>query len=244
MPVERDDQTTDSLWHQYLTRPNEKLRSSLIENYTPLTKKIAASLYARRPDNDVAYEEYFQFGMVGLIESVDRYKNDKGATFETFAKYRIRGAILNGIEKMSERREQCAYRSRLHKERIDSIAENDDSPSETSLFHEMVEIALGMAICYMLEGTGLVQTQTNMPVDQVYHVQELSQLRDRLIEAVESLPERERLVIQHHYFNHVEFKHLTEIIGVSKGRVSQLHKRALLLLRNKLAENQLLDGYY
>lgn len=244
MPVESDDQNSESLWHQYLTRPNDALRSRLILNYSPLAKTIAASLYSRRPDNDVDFEEYLQFGMVGLIESIDRYKNDQGASFETYAKYRIRGAILNGIEKMSERREQGAFRARLRRERLDSITRRHGGEDKTSLFEEMVDIALGMAVCYMLEGTGLVQNPADPSVDGGYHTHELSQLRERLIECVDALPERERQVIQHHYFQHISFSQLTESMGITKGRVSQIHKRALRMLREKLGTNQFMDDYY
>lgn len=244
MPSDTDDLRAQILWKQYSEKQDNPSRNALIEIYSSLTQKIAASLYAQRSGDDVEFEEYLQFGMVGLIESVDRFKLEKGVPFEAFAKHRIRGAILNGLQKMNERREQYAYRARLQKERLNSITDRHGGAASTDLFEEMVEIALGLAICYMLEGTGLIRDPSSLHADQPYQAHELSQLRDRLIESTDGLPKRERFLIQQHYFHQISFSNLSKLMGLTKGRVSQLHKRALLMLRKNLIENQSLDGYY
>lgn len=244
MPQGTDDLNEDSLWDPKRGPLDCDARTALIDQYSSLVKTVSATLYSRRYDDEVEFDEYYQFGMVGLVESVDRYEPGQGALFETFATYRIRGAILNGLEKMTERREQNAYRSRLSKERLESLAENNDNEHEVSLFEEMAEVALGMAICYMLDDTGLVQAPNKIADEQAYQAQELSQLRDRLIKSIDTLPERERLIMHSHYFQHASFTNLAEILGITKGRVSQLHKRALQLIRKHLVENQSLDGYF
>jgi len=232
------------LWRQCRENPNDDARAALINHYTPLVKTISASLYARRPDDEVEFDEFFQLGLVGLVESVDRYDLNSNATFETYASYRIRGSILNGLEKMTERREQSAYYARLRKERMQSIVEEDSDDQENNLFEEMVEVALGMAICYMLEDTGMVRSEAENSGDHVYQMQELLQLKERLIEAVDCLPEREHMIIEYHYFKQVSFIKIAEILSLTKGRVSQLHKRALLLLREELNKKQSLEGYF
>jgi RNA polymerase sigma factor for flagellar operon FliA len=244
MPRERDGFDVESQWRRYQTSRDLSLRTALIEHYRSFAKKIAASLYARRYCDDVEFEEYMQYAMLGLIESIDRYRMDRGATFESYAKYRIRGAILNGLEKMSERREQYAYRARLLKERTHSITEGGSDKNGDNLFEEMVETVLGLAVCYMLEGTGLIRDGANSSVNQTYQAQELLQLRERIVETAESLPEREKFIIQRHYFEQESFTSLSKIMGITKGRVSQLHKRAISLLRDKIIENNSLDGYY
>ncbi|MGD9364148.1 MAG: sigma-70 family RNA polymerase sigma factor [Desulfobacteraceae bacterium] len=244
MRYETDGLNTELLWHRFAVEKDASARTALIEGYSSLTQVIAASLYARRSGDDIAFEEYVQFGMIGLIESIDRYKTEKCVPFEAYAKHRIRGAILNGLKKMSERREQYAFRERLRKERLDSIADGYGPKDGACLFEEMVEVALGMAICYMLEGTGLIRDITNPSVDNAYQAQELSQLRERLIESSKTLPVRERSIIQQHYFRRKSFASLSKAMGISKGRVSQLHKRALNMLRKHLADSQSLDGYY
>lgn len=244
MPQEPDGLNADMLWHRYQKDQDTESRTTLIEYYRPLNQMIAASLYSRRTGDDVEFEEYVQFGIVGLIEAVDRYQIDKGVPFEAYAKHRIRGAILNGLKKMSEKREQFAYRSRLRRERMDSISGEQGANAQGDLFEEMVEVALGMAISYMLEGTGLIRHKPNVAADNAYQAHELSQLRDRLIESTNMLPERERFIIEKQYFEGESFTSIARVMGVSKGRVSQLHKRALNLLRRQLVDNQSLDGYY
>ena len=244
MPQESDDLNADRLWHRYHEDQDAASRGALIENYSSLPQMIAASLYSRRTGDDVEFEEYVQFGMVGLIEAIDRYQIDKGVPFEAYAKHRIRGSILNGLRKMSEKREQYAYRARLRRERIESIAGEHGNEDQGDLFEEMVEVALGMAISYMLEGTGLIRDKMNKAVDNAYQAHELAQLRERLVESTNMLPERERLIIEQQYFRGESFTSIAKFMGVSKGRVSQLHKRALNLLRKQLVESQSLDGYY
>ncbi len=244
MSQDSNDLNADLLWHRYHEDQDTASRTALIENYSSLPQMIAASLYSRRTGDDIEFEEYVQFGMVGLIEAVDRYQIGKGVPFGAYAKHRIRGAILNGLKKMSEKREQYAYRTRLRKERMESIAEEDGSNDKRDLFEEMVEAALGMAISYMLEGTGLIRDKVNASVDNAYQAHELAQLRERLVESTNMLPDRERLIIEQQYFQGKSFTSIAKIMGVSKGRVSQLHKRALGLLRRQLVDSRSLDGYY
>ena len=102
----------NELWQRHLGEHDKEARAELIESHTGLAKKIAASMYGKRYRDHVEFEEFLQFGIVGLIESVDRYDPGKGATFETFASYRIRGSIINGLARMTELRSQGAYRQR------------------------------------------------------------------------------------------------------------------------------------
>jgi RNA polymerase sigma factor for flagellar operon FliA len=228
------------LWDSFLAHSDHDARKTLIEKYTSFVKIIAASIYSQRNDDEVDFEDYLQYGMIGLIESIDRYKPEKGAVFRTFATYRIRGSILNGLTKSTERHEQNAYRTKLRKERLNSIT-TDYKTRKDSLFSELVEVALGMAICYMLEDTGLVQDPSKVVIGQDEEASELALLKLRLVESVKTLPERERLIVEYHYFKHADFNELSDILGVTKGRVSQIHKRALALLRDRLGGWSSLD---
>lgn len=229
------------LWSRYREQTDLAARTLLIEKYSFLVKTLAATLYANRPDDEVEFDDFYQLGMVGLIESIDRYQSGRGATFQTFATYRIRGAILSGLEKTTERREQYAFRSRLRKGRLESIAADNGLMREESLFEELVEVAFGFAICYMLEDTGLVHDPTRGGMGKAYDSQEFYLLKMRLIGFVDELPEKERFIIARHYFEHVDFSEIAEQLRLSKGRVSQLHKLALQFLRRKLGGDQQLD---
>jgi RNA polymerase sigma factor for flagellar operon FliA len=243
MPQGSLQQKEESLWRQHRDEGDPSSRSRLIEFYLPLVRRVAATFFARRADEQIEFDDYFQLGVLGLLESVDRYDFCRDAAFETFATYRIRGSILNGLEKMTEKRDQYAFRSRYLKERVENIAlKNDDE--EEDLFTELVDAALGIAIGYMLEDTGIVCAPEKVGDCNVYRTQELAELRERLVLSVAELPEREKFVIQSHYFSTIQIHNIAESLQVSKGRVSQLHKRALKLLREQIVENRALDGYF
>ncbi|MBV1787713.1 sigma-70 family RNA polymerase sigma factor [Marinobacterium sp. D7] len=231
----------DLLWENYLSTSDGRVRTLLIQRYTKIVKKISAVLFAKRTDDEIEFDDYFQFGMIGLIESIDRFMPDKGASFETFASYRIKGAILNGIEISTEKRSQIAFRSRLKRERIESIATSSDR--RPALFEEMVELTLGIAISVMLDDTGLVEDQNEYTDDTSYSHSEIIQLKHLLLNIVSGLPERERKIIEYHYFHQTSFESIATILDVSKGRISQLHKRALEMIKDKLNERSM-DDYY
>ncbi|TQV73422.1 sigma-70 family RNA polymerase sigma factor [Exilibacterium tricleocarpae] len=243
MPEDLSDTDEARDWERLRDAADAGARTALIDRYTPLARKIAAGLYARRPDDDMPFEDYFQYGVVGLIESVDRYRPDSRASFETYATYRIRGAILNGMERTTERRDQYRHQRRLQRERLESLAEGLDERARTKLFEEMVDVTVEVALSHMLADTGMIRDPVATQEDPAYVAREVSELEQRLHAALERLPEREQLVLREHYFKQTRFESLTAVLGVTKGRVSQLHKRALQRLRETLAERQNFDGY-
>jgi RNA polymerase sigma factor for flagellar operon FliA len=233
------------LWRSLRERGDMLARQQLLDHYLALARTIAAQLYSQRADNDAAFEDYRQFAYVGLIESVDRYDFSSEASFNTFASYRIRGSILNGIQKLSERKEQAAFRARFRKERIASITEDGvESKGKNELFGEMVDLAVGLAMGYMLEDVGIFQETDAVSEDLTSEAGHMAGIINRLSQIIDAMPEREQKVIRYHYYDHISFDHIAEILNIGKSRVSQLHKRALELIRRTLMDGQRLDDYY
>jgi len=237
-----DEET--QLWRLVRADKDETARSHLIEYYVPIARRIAAGLYADRPDDEVEFGDYMQYALLGLVEAVDRFDPGRGASFRTFATYRIRGAVLNGIEKATERREQSAFRHRFLKDRLDSLANADAGSQGGDLFAEMVELAVGLALGYMLEDSGLVTDSSKGAQDAPYARQAIAQMQRQVKQLVDTLPDRERRVVIYHYFYYVRFEDLAHLMGVTKGRVSQIHKRALSVLRESLQRSSQLDASY
>ena len=229
------------LWQEKSTGDDGTARSVLIDRYLPLARQIAAKLYRNRPDNDVPFEDYYQYASVGLLEAVNRFDASQGAAFATFATHRIRGAVLNGVETETERRRQSAFLRRNRRQRIESINQ-DKSKSEDLAFREAVDMTIMLAIGFMIEdtGTGSVSESKNAPLE----AQAVLELEQTVQTAVEALPPRERIVISYHYFHHMGFKELAEQLQVSKGRISQIHKRALERIRDRLSARSSLDDYF
>lgn len=217
-------------------------RIGIFNENVALARTIARSLYSGRTSNDVEYQDYLHYAFAGLLEATDRYDESAGASFKTFASYRIRGSVLNGISKFSEYREQMVFRSRLRKERLQALSRELCSTSRDSLFAEMVELTLGLAIGVMLEGANVRQDQDaeNDSLQQKYMA---NKVRDGLLKRVDDLPYNERTVIQFHYFYHASFVDIAAMLKISKGRVSQIHNSAIKRLKTFFDPNDRLDHY-
>lgn len=219
-----------ALWKRFVSDRDSETRGRLIERYLVATRRIAAALYANRSDNSVDFGDYLQYARIGLLEAIDRYDPAKEANFATFATYRIRGSVLNGIEKATEQLTQRAHYRRMRQERLSSIKEQADA-STADAFARMVDLTLSVAIGHLLEDSGLWMADEADHSSDPYLLFELKRLRERLGILVDALPDRERQIIKHHYFEHKDFMDIAEIMGISRGRASQLHARGLKLLR-------------
>lgn len=220
------------LWEQFVAHRDPMIRAKLIQRHLGTVQTIAASLFARRPFNGLEFADYLQYGRVGLIESVDRYDPARGASFSTFAGYRIRGAILNGIENTTELTAQVTYRRTAQQERVQSARQAlQQTEKRDGSFEKMVDMAIDLALGYLLEDSGVLGDESNALANDPYHVCEIKSLQEHLKLIVEALPERERFIIKGHYYDHIDFQALAAMLGLSKGRVSQLHSRGLRLVR-------------
>lgn len=229
----------ESLWVLLIEEKNQWARAVLIERYMSLARKIAAYLFGGRPDNDVEFDDYLQHAYIGLVEAVDHFKSDTDAVFSTYATYRIRGAVLNGISKATEGREQSAFRARMCRDRTESLSPGTpQAENKKRIFEELVDVAIGLALGFMLEDSGMVFNEHNGGEENTpYTISEFDELKKNISGVIEALPERESVIIRYHYFHQVDFESLGAYMNISKGRVSQLHKRALQMLRQKLASS-------
>lgn len=224
---------------------SESKQDAIVEEYLPMVRKIAGSLFGLRHFDGVPYEEYVQFGAEGLLQAIERYDPNLGAKFETYASYRIKGAIMSGLEKSTEVNQQVATLRRMARERIDSLitAGEESAPSladgPEAAFNRLVEVSLGLAVAFMLDDSGLFQSEPRTSWDDGPSNLAYKQLQQRLASAMTSLNDKERSVLEWHYFQHETFDVAADQMGLSKGRVSQLHRSALRKLREALTIHQL-----
>lgn len=221
-----------ALWQALGAGANPSTRAQLVDHYLPFARMFAAKLYAKRTYAELEFMDYMQFASIGLIESIDRYDVSLGVPFEGFAAPRIGGAILNGIESLSEKQKQVGARKRIVKERIASSTDSNAGHNGTdALFAYLAEIAIGLAVGFALEDSGMYQSEAPSYPDNTYHGIELRQLRQRIRTMVDTLPGNEQRVIRYHYLQQLAFDEVAVILGLSKGRVSQLHQQAIRRLR-------------
>lgn len=225
-----------ALWGEFARTRDAGLRAQLVQRYLGFARIMAGKLYANRPYAGLEYDDYLQFARVGLLESVDRYDAGRGALFETYAAIRIQGAILSGIQSYSELQEQVAARKAIVGERVQSVHGGAAPAGIEDTFAHLAEMAIGLAIGFALEGTGIYQSGDEAVAGKGYTGVEMKQLQARVLELVAALPERQRQVIRGHYLQQLRFEEVAEQMGISKGRVSQLHKTALQHLGDSLRE--------
>ena len=221
----------------WATRQSPAARASLVDAYTPLVRRLAARVYSRRVGGELEYADLVQLGMVGLLEAIDRYTPARGVRFETFATYRVEGAILNGLPSYSELQRQLAVRRELTRERAQSLRQTA-SEKDRSALERLADLAIGLALGFALEDSGLVQCDELGEPDNAYARTELVQLRRQLAELTQQLPEAERRVIFRHYFQQQPFDEIAAGVGLTKGRISQIHHAALKRLRMRLQQLQ------
>lgn len=230
--ISQGEDSSVALWSDFRRSRDAGVRARLADRYLDFARIMAGSLYARRPHVELEFGDYLQFARVGLLESIDRYDADKGASFETYAAQRIRGAILSGIQSYSELQEQVAARKRSVAERMESL--QDEENSSADVFGRLAELAIGLAVGFALEGTGMYHSDSEDFGQDVFAGLELKQLRQRIVQLVEELSGNQRKVIMYHYLQQLSFEEITGMLKLSRGRISQLHKEALATLRERL----------
>jgi RNA polymerase sigma factor for flagellar operon FliA len=227
----------DGLWQEWWAERLPATRERLVQRYGGYAKALAARLYQRQVDREIEFGDFLQFAMIGLIEAIERYQPGRGARFTTYATPNIRGAMLKGIQHLSERQEQIVWRRRALAERTTSLAPETFAAGDApNLLNELLEVATGLALGFLLDGTGLFVAGKDSLPGNAYAQIELRQLRDRLGPLLDRLTERERAVIRHHYLEGRPFEEVARLLDLSKGRVSQLHRQALARLRILLEE--------
>jgi RNA polymerase sigma factor for flagellar operon FliA len=184
----------------------------LLLQYTPLVQRIAGGFRRKLPHN-VLKEDLVAAGMVGLWDAIRRHGADGGEGFEWYVRVRVRGAILDELRAQDwlSRRARAAV-----------TASRSSMPPAVIRIENVGEWEQARCL--------VTPASSDTEVDE-------KATRQSLALAIAALPERERLIVSEHYFNDVKFKHLGAQLGVSEPRVSQLHSRAMRMLRDLVAND-------
>jgi RNA polymerase sigma factor for flagellar operon FliA len=232
-----------ALWDAVRRADSVPARERIILLHLSFARNVAARLYARRTYPELEFSDYLQYAAIGLMEAVDRYDAGRGVAFQTFAMPRIVGAVLNGIGALSERQEQINARRYILSARWMAgktqppagIDMNGQAASlhdgGDALFARLTELAIGEALGVMPDAAEARQVVEPAYPDNTFCNIEQRQLRQRIFDLLAPLPSRQRCVIRYHYLHQLCLGDIAGLLGVSKGRVSQIHKDALAALR-------------
>jgi len=235
------DEGEDLLWASFKKNGSAPARERLFLRHSPFAQNIARRHYREQSRGDIELADLVQLAYAGLLEALDRFELQYGTPFRAFAAHRISGSIRDGIVRMNEVREQMSWRNRVRRERVDSLANIPaDQMGTSDAMAKMAEIAVGLALGFMLEGTGLFEHgESNDGVAHSktgYESLAWKEIVDQLHIELSALPEREHAILRQHYIDGMSFDHLAALLAVSKGRISQLHRGALNRLRKRMRE--------
>jgi RNA polymerase sigma factor for flagellar operon FliA len=237
-----------ALWQSLRATADPNARDRLLGLHMPYARIVAATYYSRRFHDEIEFGDYLQYASIGLLEALDRFDPGRGAQFRTFAARRMHGAILNGIERLTEKQQQISAQQRLRAERVQAakqIAGGDPTHlAGDKLCAYVAEVGLGLALAWLLEGTAMVEVPERAESLPFYRQAEMRQVRERLVQAVDALPAQERTVIRSHYLQDVPFEEVAATLKLTQGRISQIHKQALLRLRACVADHVGLDACF
>ncbi|GAB58391.1 RNA polymerase sigma factor FliA [Rheinheimera nanhaiensis] len=221
----------------------------LVERHAPLVKRIAYHLMARLPAS-VLVDDLIQSGMIGLIEAAKNFDGSKGASFETFAGIRIRGAMLDEMRRgdwtpRSVHRnarliaETIAELEALHGRDVKDIEVAEKLDISLDEYHHMLsDISSGRIIG--IEDLGVSEdvlvTSGDSDCDHLYETQANDSFHQDLAKTISSLPEREALVLSLYYNDELNLKEIGAVLNVSESRISQIHSQALVRLKARMQD--------
>lgn len=228
----------EALWIAFGVQRNNAGRESLFGHYSRFAAGMAWRFYRRHSLGDLDLADIRQLAFAGLLEAIDRFDPERGVPFKAFAAHRITGGIRDGVAHMTEVREQISWRHRLTRERMKSLQlDRSESKSTTEAMAALAEVAIGLALGFMLEDTGMMASDEQASASAVtaYESSEWRQLVSRLNAELAALSEREGAILKYHYIDGLSFDQIATLFGLSNARISQLHKGALMTLRKRLA---------
>ena len=237
------------------TRPSRvslKERDRLIEKYAPMIKHLALRIAMRLPSH-IELEDLINSGVIGLMDAIEKFDPEKGVRFETYAEFRIRGAILDELRAQDwvsrSVRQKANQLSRAYAEleqKLGRAATDEEVMAELGLereaFYKLVDRVRSISLINWDEITGrekLDGTTGEVPSDfwkgtDPFRDLNIRRVRQVLQNAIEVLPEKERIVVSLYYYADLNMKEIGEVLDITESRISQIHTKAVLRLRGKI----------
>ena len=224
-----------------------------IEDYAPLVKRIAYHMMMRMPAS-VQVDDLIQAGMIGLIEASQKYDMSRGASFETYAGIRIRGAIVDEMRRGDWVPRSVHRNARRVSQAIAAVEARTGRDATDAEVAEELGVSLGEYFVMLQDSNSsrlfsYEETfgEEDSNIDASEHSSAFTSpldgmqrdgLKRALVDAIRQLPEREQLVLSLYYDQELNLKEIGLVLGVSESRVSQIHSQAAARLRNRLGDWQ------
>jgi RNA polymerase sigma factor for flagellar operon FliA len=244
------------LWRRYKRDGDQQARERLVVAYSPLVKYVSGRMASGLPAH-VDEADLISYGLVGLINAIERFELEREIKFETYAITRIKGAIIDELRSLDWVPRSVRQRAR-EIERANAKLEHKLQRAPTD---EEMAAELEMSVDDFQAALLQISNSTVAALDELWSVSDASgdqvslldtlqdpdapdpaavmdqiDLKDRVADAIARLPEREKLVVALYYYENLTLREIGEVLGVTESRVSQLHTKAVLRLRSRLTE--------
>lgn len=249
------DLSDEDVWARYKETGDVEIRNHLVERYASIVKYVAGRLAVNMPPQ-VEFDDLVSYGTFGLLDAIEKFDPGRGFKFKTYATTRIRGAILDELRSID-----WVPRSTRQKARhLQQVYAELESRLGRSASDEEVAEAMGISVAELADLLHEVSGTAVLSLDDVWHVGqdddevsivdtiegderlhpnyriEREEVKRILIEAIQALPRREKEVVALYYYEDLTLKEIGEVLGVTESRVSQLHSKAVMRLKARLAK--------
>ncbi|HUT25500.1 MAG TPA: FliA/WhiG family RNA polymerase sigma factor [Sumerlaeia bacterium] len=228
-------------------------RNARVHEHLPLVRYIASRIAGRLPSH-IELDDLIDAGVIGLIDAIDKFDPTRKIKFKTYAEFRVKGAILDELRSLDwvprSTRQKASRLERAFAEmeqKLGRVASDHEVVEHLGIdfdsYHQMLVEARGISLISLDElRNGLEETsERNLlefltdpdyvnPADAI----NLDQVYQIVAEAIDQLPEKERLVISLYYYDELTMKEIGEVLEITESRVSQIHTKAILRLRGRL----------
>jgi RNA polymerase sigma factor FliA len=244
------------LWVEFKATGESRLRERLILHYSPLVKYVAGRVGVGLPPN-IEQADLVSYGIFGLIDAIEKFDLERAIKFETYAISRIKGAIIDELRAIDWIPRSVRYKARevekayaaleakLHRTPTESevAGELGISLDELHTIFSQVSFVNVIALDELLNVGGergdklsLVDTLEDTRAEDPVEVFETEETKYLLSRAINTLPEREKIVVTLYYYEGLTLAEIGQVLGVTESRICQMHTKAVLQLRAKLAE--------
>jgi RNA polymerase sigma factor FliA len=249
------------LWRRYKRDGDDRARERLVVAYSPLVKYVSGRMASGLPAH-VEEADLISYGLGGLISAIERFELEREIKFETYAITRIKGAIIDelrsldwvprsvrararAIERANTKLEHKLQRAPTDEEMADELEMSVSDFQDQLLQISNSTVAALDELWTVSDASGdqvsLLDTLQDPGAPDPANVIDATDLKDRIADAIARLPEREKLVVALYYYENLTLREIGEVLGVTESRVSQLHTKAVLRLRGRMAEENIAD---
>lgn len=250
-----DKRQVQRLWQKYKSTGDRAARDQIIVTYAPLVKYVAGRMSSALPSH-VDEADLMSYGLIGLINAVERFDPGRAVKFETYAVARIKGSIIDELRSLDWVPRSVRARAReIERKSAQLEAKLQRAPTD-----EELSTALGMELDEFQAAISQISNSSIVALDEMWSLSsggeplslidtigdsrlsnpedlmQVSELRETLADAIARLPEREKIVVALYYYDGLTLREIGDVLGVTESRVSQLHTKAILRLKGRLGD--------